>query len=149
MGGGVEKPKKPEESANEKSGNDGVELQFQPGWMIMRPATWNGSDRLEANRSRAAAARFLPDETAGIVAGMAVHESAGMPARCERGQWGGEDEGLPQLRVAPHAAAGLERQGEFVDLERDLQRQANMLPDYAEGVRAFMEKRKPNFTGRK
>jgi 2-(1,2-epoxy-1,2-dihydrophenyl)acetyl-CoA isomerase len=36
-----------------------------------------------------------------------------------------------------------------LELERDLQGIARAMPDYIEGVRAFMEKRKPNFTGRK
>ncbi len=34
-----------------------------------------------------------------------------------------------------------------LDLERDLQREAGRTPDYAEGVAAFLEKRKPSFTG--
>jgi 2-(1,2-epoxy-1,2-dihydrophenyl)acetyl-CoA isomerase len=36
-----------------------------------------------------------------------------------------------------------------LDLERNLQRVAGSHPNYAEGVRSFLEKRKPNFSGKR
>jgi 2-(1,2-epoxy-1,2-dihydrophenyl)acetyl-CoA isomerase len=36
-----------------------------------------------------------------------------------------------------------------LDLERELQREASQTPDYAEGVRAFLQKRPPVFSGRR
>jgi 2-(1,2-epoxy-1,2-dihydrophenyl)acetyl-CoA isomerase len=51
---------------------------------------------------------------------------------------------LIKRAFAESAANTLDAQ---LDLERDLQRSAGRTPDYAEGARAFIEKRKPNFSG--
>ena len=57
-------------------------------------------------------------------------------------------QGLALIKRALNASAGNTLDAQL-DLERDLQRAASLTPDYGEGVRAFIEKRKPNFTGRK
>ncbi len=57
-------------------------------------------------------------------------------------------QGLALIKRALDASAS-HSLDEQLDLERDLQRDAVLSPDYAEGVRAFMEKRKPQFRGRK
>ena len=57
-------------------------------------------------------------------------------------------QGLALIKRALNASAGNTLDAQL-DLERELQGMAREMPDYIEGVRAFMEKRKPNFTGRK
>ncbi|MFZ0624625.1 MAG: 2-(1,2-epoxy-1,2-dihydrophenyl)acetyl-CoA isomerase PaaG [Pseudolabrys sp.] len=57
-------------------------------------------------------------------------------------------QGLALIKQALNASATNTLDAQL-DLERDFQRAASLTPDYAEGVRAFMEKRKANFTGRK
>ena len=54
--------------------------------------------------------------------------------------------GLIKRALNESASNTLDQQ---LDLERDLQREASMNPDYQEGVRAFFEKRKPNYSGRR
>src|SRR6476469_7814619 len=56
--------------------------------------------------------------------------------------------GLALIKRALNASATNTLDAQL-DLERDFQRAASLTPDYAEGVRAFIEKRKANFTGRK
>jgi 2-(1,2-epoxy-1,2-dihydrophenyl)acetyl-CoA isomerase len=55
--------------------------------------------------------------------------------------------GLGLIKRALNASWGndLDRQ---LDLEAELQGEAGRTADYAEGVRAFLEKRKPSFVGR-
>ncbi|MDK4705675.1 2-(1,2-epoxy-1,2-dihydrophenyl)acetyl-CoA isomerase PaaG [Rhizobium sp. CNPSo 4062] len=53
--------------------------------------------------------------------------------------------GLTKRAIQAAATNSLDDQ---LDLERDLQREAGRSADYAEGVTAFLEKRKPEFKGR-
>lgn len=53
--------------------------------------------------------------------------------------------GMIKQAIQASATQSLDTQ---LDLERDLQREAGRTRDYAEGVAAFLEKRKPEFTGR-
>jgi 2-(1,2-epoxy-1,2-dihydrophenyl)acetyl-CoA isomerase len=59
----------------------------------------------------------------------------------------GPTRGFAAIKMAMRKGwlAGLEEQ---LDLERDLQRDLGRSGDYREGVAAFMEKRRPNFSGR-
>ena len=61
---------------------------------------------------------------------------------------GGPTHGLSLIKRALEASENNDLSTQL-DLERDFQREAGSTPDYAEGVKAFMEKRAPNFTGKK
>jgi len=55
--------------------------------------------------------------------------------------------GLGLIKRAFNRSLGVDIEGQL-DFEEELQREAGGTADYAEGVRAFLEKRKPNFQGR-
>ncbi|MCB8836375.1 2-(1,2-epoxy-1,2-dihydrophenyl)acetyl-CoA isomerase PaaG [Aurantimonas sp. VKM B-3413] len=54
--------------------------------------------------------------------------------------------GLGLIKQAVHASADQSLDASL-DLERDLQRRAGRSADYAEGVRAFLQRRKPTYSG--
>jgi 2-(1,2-epoxy-1,2-dihydrophenyl)acetyl-CoA isomerase len=56
--------------------------------------------------------------------------------------------GLALIKRALDAAWDNDLEAQL-ELEREFQREASLTPDYAEGVRAFMAKRKPVFSGRR
>jgi 2-(1,2-epoxy-1,2-dihydrophenyl)acetyl-CoA isomerase len=60
----------------------------------------------------------------------------------------GPSHGLALIKRALDASASNTLDAQL-DLERDVQRDASLHPDYQEGVRAFMEKRAPKFAPRK
>jgi 2-(1,2-epoxy-1,2-dihydrophenyl)acetyl-CoA isomerase len=55
--------------------------------------------------------------------------------------------GLGLIKRAFNRSLGVDIEAQL-ELEEELQREAGRTADYAEGVRAFLEKRKPNFQGR-
>ena len=59
----------------------------------------------------------------------------------------GPTAGFAAIKEALYASAGNSLDAQL-DLERDLQRRSGKTHDYGEGVRAFMEKRAPEFEGR-
>lgn len=73
----------------------------------------------------------LMDEARGIAARLAAGPTRGL--------------GLTKRAIQFAAGNSLDAQ---LDVERDLQREAGRTSDYAEGVTAFLEKRKPEFSGR-
>ena len=103
-------------------------------------------------RALALTGEALPAETAeawGMIY-KCVDDDALMPEAtklCERFAIA-PTQGLALIKRALNASATNTLDAQL-DLERDSQREASLTPDYGEGVRAFMEKRKPNFTGRK
>jgi len=79
--------------------------------------------------------KALPDETL-------MDEARALAARLAAGPTRGL--GLTKRLIQAAATNSLDAQ---LDMERDLQREAGRSADYAEGVTAFLEKRKPEFRG--
>ena len=80
--------------------------------------------------------RVVDDERLMAEAGALARQLATQPTK-----------GLGLIKRALHASA-VNTLDQQLDLERDLQREAGRTADYAEGVRAFLEKRPPVFKGR-
>jgi len=102
-------------------------------------------------RALALLAEPLPAETAqdwGLIWKMVEDDALRAEAEALTARLAGQPtQALALTKAAFNASAGNDLDTQL-DLERDLQRRAGRTPDYAEGVRAFMEKRAPVFTGR-
>jgi 2-(1,2-epoxy-1,2-dihydrophenyl)acetyl-CoA isomerase len=79
--------------------------------------------------------RVCPADTVLAEARALATELAAMPTR-----------GLGLTKRALNASLGNDLDAQL-DLEADLQREAGRTHDFVEGVKSFLEKRKPNFTG--
>jgi 2-(1,2-epoxy-1,2-dihydrophenyl)acetyl-CoA isomerase len=79
--------------------------------------------------------RVCPADTLHAEALALATELAAMPTR-----------GLGLIKRALNASLGNDLEAQL-ELEAELQREAGRTSDFVEGVRSFLEKRKPNFTG--
>ena len=131
-------------AAPEQSGTGEVKASADPAWKWrLALADLNGFQVALRDEKVNPAAGVTLEEVGISVAGLSQNLDAAVPVRLGlRVREGGV---LKAQGLLVPAKGSLDAQ---LDLERDLQRRAGRTPDYAEGVRAFMDKRPPRFTGR-